>query len=517
MRFPVGLVFVVACGSDPIAAVSDATNDGRTGADAVVASDIEAAPVDAPEIEAKDVAGEAEARTDTAVGDVRDDVADAPRPSVPTVWDLDLITDESTIDCVFSNPSTVLKGLTPIDTWEVTYRSYEVIDGEVQPIAIRAFAARPSAVSATLPGIVVAHGLGGFAKLEHATGAAALTGAFALAFTGPGGGDAPNNTSEGLPSGHDDGYRMFDTIPDPRGSWFWGHAVAAMRGLTCLGAQPQTDASRLGMTGYSAGGVVTLIASAVDPRVKAGVALSASGAWDVAVQSDEAWQHSLLGAAGLDANSEQWLMLLDAIDSAGLLPGAPSSAVMMVNGTSDEFFPLTAHVATFDAIPTPRRTSLIGNFDHGCFALTGVESADTITARAELRANGAQRLWFGHHFGDPQYATLPETPTMVATAVGPATQVTAEVDAAMGAYPIESVKVWWSNDDAFLWGSVELQEQAPGLWAELALFPLATNTITFVDVVYSTGGLLPEKFSLSSRPEIPAGLVPHIRAMDTCL
>ncbi len=61
-----------------------------------------------------------------------------------------------------------------------------------------------------------------------------------------------------------------DPVPSPRnGNWFL-LACAARRGLTYLERQPEVDADRLGMTGYSMGGNITVFAS-IDPRVKAAV------------------------------------------------------------------------------------------------------------------------------------------------------------------------------------------------------------------------------------------------------
>jgi ABC-type sugar transport system substrate-binding protein len=38
-----------------------------------------------------------------------------------------------------------------------------------------------------------------------------------------------------------------DVLPDARGSWFWGHATAAMRGVTCLTTRPDVDKDKLGI------------------------------------------------------------------------------------------------------------------------------------------------------------------------------------------------------------------------------------------------------------------------------
>lgn len=440
--------------------------------------------------------------------------------SAPLLFDMPMIQDAATAQCTFTNQHTVLDGTTLLDVWNVSFISWESIDGTLQPILIRGYAARPSGENANLPGVVGAHGLGGYAEESHATGLASLLGAFVIAYTGPGGGTEPDNTSEGRPSGYDSGRRMFDTLPDTRGSWFWGHAVAGMRALTCVEARPEIDKTRLGMTGFSAGGVVTLISASVDSRIKAAVPLSGTHAWSTAVQSPHAWQHGLLTAAGMTTDSPGWIKLQTELIEPAAMVAHTSSKVLMVDGSTDEFFPLTAFNATYAAIPgDDKRASIAGNFDHGCYILTGGESALTIEARANLHAEGGQRMWFGHWFGtNPDYAYLPSAPSVTLTPAGAATVVAATVDGGGAALDVEEVKIWWSNDDAFLWGNVALAPAGGGVYGGLVGFPVLPNTAYYVDVVYKTKSFLaPQRFALSSMPALPGGFVPHIRDIQTCL
>jgi len=482
----------------------------------------DAETLDASELAAADQSTDTIPREDTAPDvspaeevDSEEDVAEEP----PPLFDHEMIRDATTAACSFTDHHVTLKDGVLVDAWKVSYYSWESIDGELVPILIRGFASRPAGSGTGLPGVVHAHGLGGYAKKEHATGTAALLGMFVLAYTGPGGGTEPDNTSEGLSADHESGYRMFDTLEDLRGSWFWAHEVAALRGLTCLENHPDVDPERLGITGVSAGGVVSSIAAGVDDRVKVSVPLSGTLAWGVATQSPDAWQHNLLSAAGLDIESQEWLLLLELVDPVGIL-GNTEAKVMMVNGSSDEFFPLTAHMACFEAIAgSGKRTSIAANFDHGCYALMGVESEKTIADRASLRASGGQRMWFRHWFdADDNYEYVPQPPVVEVLPVGPATMVTAVVDAGGGKLEVEEVKVWWSNDDAFLFFSADLKEQGNNVYSELTLFPHQANSIYYVDVQYKTKALIfAERFSISSPPVIPGGLIPHIRSMATCL
>ncbi len=464
----------------------------------------------------------ADATPDDAPGHDADCAIDTTEPGDEDEWtglfDMARISDPEAADCRFEARSTVLKNGVWLDLFEISYLSYESVMGVLVPIRIRGYAARPRDGS-DLPGIVQSHGLGGMAEESHATGTASLLEMFVLAYTGPGGGDKPANTSEGLGAGHAGGYRLFDTLVDPRGSWFWAHAVAAMRGLTCLAAHPDVDPERLGMTGFSAGGVTTLISSAVDERIKAGVPVSGTGAWDEAVKSPLAWQHALLDQAGLTTASAEWTTLIEHLDSRSLLP-ATSTKLLMINGTGDEFFPLTAHMATFDAIPgDDKRTSLVANFDHGCYSVSGFEDTETIEKRANLRVTGGQLMWFRHWLShDPDFTHLPHAPVVEWTPNGPLLTVVAQVDGGGSRIEVEEVRAWGSNDDAYLFIGDKLDHQGDGVYMKVVPFQMQANSVMFVDVQYKTKSLLaPKRFSISSPPVLPDGFQPRVRSIENCL
>lgn len=440
------------------------------------------------------------------------------------LFDLATIRDASSADCRFEGEHTVSKGGVLLRAWSVSYLSWEWRDKEgsmpagLRPIRIRAFAARP-ATAARLPAIVQAHGLGGFADENAAVSTAARLGLFVLAYTGPGGGNRPDNTSEGKPASDGSGYRMFDTLADVRGSWFWGHTTAALRGLTCLAARSDVIADKLGMTGFSAGGVATFLASGADSRIKAAVPLSGVLAWDEATRSPNAWQHALLTGAGLSTASVEWTTLQNDLIAPTRALAGTSAAMFVVNGSSDEFFPLNAHRATLAGLPSAIqvRSSLVANFDHGCYKLSGGESASTIEARAALRAEGGQRAFFRHHLlADPAYPTIPRAPGVLARAVGTATYVAAQVDRPAG-LEIDEVRLYWSSDSAYLFVNQKLDPTSPGVYEKLVPLPLSAASAYFVDVQYRTRGLFAQRFAVSSEPVLAAGFVPRIRSISTCL
>jgi dienelactone hydrolase len=318
---------------------------------------------------------------------------------------------------------------------------------------------------------------------------------------------------------------MFDTLHAPagvRGSWFWAHTTAAMRALTCLQTRRDVDAARLGMTGFSAGGVASLLAAGADDRVRAAVPVSGTLAWDVATRAPAAWELSLLSRAGLSVAGREWQVLVKQLADPQAGVGGAGARVLMLNGTTDEFFPLTAHLATLRALAgspggSELRTGLTANFDHGCYKVNGGESAAAIEQRLVVHAEGGQRAFFRHHLAaDPEYPAMPRSAQLGATAAGGQTRFVANVDRPRG-YEIDEVRLWWSDDAAYSYRSVPLVGKSPTAYEALAPLTLTDSTIYFVDVQYRTVNLLsPHRFAISSEPVVPPGLVPHIRAYGSC-
>lgn len=485
----------VADGDDPVGTTTDASGNTTTDASADVPVTTDAAR--------------------TADG----------QPGPTKTWDMQLITDVSTANCTFKKTDNIVLDNVLLNTFEVSYMSWESIGGELKPIKIRGFAARPQNVQGKRPGIVQAHGLGGHAKLSDAAGVASRTGSFVIAYTGPGGGDAANNTSEGLPAGHDEGKRMFDTIPDVRGSWFWGHTVAGMRALTCLAHHAEVDPEKLGMTGYSAGGVATWLAAGQDSRIKAAVPLSATLAWDEATKSPDAWQHVLLKKAGYTVQSPRWKKLIaELIDPAVAWTNA-GAKVFLVNGSTDEFFPLTADAKTFDtlnAINGDHNRAIVANFDHGCYAISGVESAKKIAERADMAAKGAQRAWFASHFKiDKAYSSIHDMWASMQQ-VGAATWVGATAPAYnTDLWALADARLWWSTDGGLVYGDIQLKCSTPSNTFKCdvtTVLPPENAMVWFVTFEFARKDpLSPHHFLISTKPHLPAAsFVPKIRTMTTC-
>ena len=65
--------------------------------------------------------------------------------------------------------------------------------------------------------------------------------------------------------------KTLDAVESPRNNNWFLLVLAARRGLTCLEQQPEVDPERLGVTGHSMGGKITVDVAGIDKRVKAAV------------------------------------------------------------------------------------------------------------------------------------------------------------------------------------------------------------------------------------------------------
>jgi hypothetical protein len=388
------------------------------------------------------------------------------------------------------------------------------LNNAYNPIVIRGYAVRPRG-AAQVPAVVSSHGYGEQAALPPLVDTAVLLGSMMISYSGPGQGTMPDNMSEGLGLNANMNTRLFDTVPDKRGSWLWGHTVAALRALTCLEARPDVDPARLGMTGYSIGAVATLVASGVDSRIVASVSRAGSLALDTMLASEDNWIWSQVQGARLDLTSPELQGFIELLDPAQLAT-APAK-VFMANGSTDEFFPVTAFSETFRSIGNAdSRATLSANFDHGgCFARTGIESMNAISQRMGVHLRLGMRMWFGYWFGtDPSYTVIPEMPIATFTPMASMTGVVATIDEGDADVQVEDVTMWWSTDHSIFYESAPLTRLGAGMWGGTGAFTMGADTIAFVDVNYTTTGN--QRFALSSIPDLSQGYVPRIRQQGTC-
>lgn len=428
----------------------------------------------------------------------------------PELFDMDLLTDPDTLDVEIISEWT--QGFPSVRIQEIRYTSYQYEDCVLTPIRIQAFTAVPASLiqaNRTAIGVVKAHGLGGLADLSAAEIPARELDGVVLAYSGPGQG-----LSEGFPSLPD---HLFDTVPDPRDSWFWGHAAAAIRGLTVLEEMDQVNPHRLGMTGYSGGALVTYLVAGVDERVKASVPVSACGFLDVAASAQPVpgWEYNLLQAMTPPRtpespefqNFDRWL------DPKNYLVSTHGST-LMVDGAQDEFFPINSFGLTFDDLSLsagPHRSLLIKDFDHGPLALLyGTDDAEEM-------ARDSLTWWFRMLLAEDQGLVMPGQPEVEFTPwlctegslLWECTLVQGTLELPAG-LEIESARFNWSIDSALTFFSWNLQNNGGNWVAEVGtLPPNQVNDFAYY-VEFQVKGPGGNTMYLTSRPYIPSGFSPNI-------
>ena len=392
---------------------------------------------------------------------------------------------------------------------EIRYNSWEVVDGNLVVIPIEAYYAIPTSVSGRVGAVVMAHGLGGAADGRTAARFALQHGVGALYYSGPGCGQ-----SGGRPFTN---RLLFDTIPDPRGSWFWAHAVAGSRAITVLSALPNTDPTRIGMTGYSAGAMATLNVNGFDNRLRMAIPISGTGGLRKSADNGS-WIVHLLRASGLGPSSPQFQRLCDTVDPIHQA-ATQHGATLLINGAQDEFFPIDSTLDTFRAFPTnqPHRLLIIPNWDHGLFTLNLPAPYETFDNSnfANARIAAAVQFWMGRFLtSSVNFPNVPNIPTASLYEYLGQAAMAAELATS---YQAVEVHMYFSNDGSWLYGGQRLQDRSGNLWYRLLTnLPWGsvnpTNTVFFSEFRLRNNLFAPN-FWVTSVPALPSGFRPRIRPM----
>jgi cephalosporin-C deacetylase-like acetyl esterase len=432
-------------------------------------------------------------------------------------FDVDRLRDPATLNLQILSTNTVFQTVdflpVSVQVQEVRFDSYDFEGCEEQVVTLEAYVAMPTALVGDLaahPGLVVAHGLGGFATPNAAATPAAILNVIAVAYSGPGQG---SSTGTGSNPDH-----VFDTAVDPRNSWFWGHAAAALRAATLLETLSEVDTTRLGMTGYSAGAVATLMAGGLDDRFIATAPVSGTGHLQLAIDAtpQPGWQADLLGGMTppRDKTSDEWVNYDRWLDPKNFL-ATTAPDVLLVNGAQDEFFPITSTVATMADLNTTggeHRLLTIVDWDHGWFALF---NGDTAAIDASNAVNG----WLAGRLGtDDDLAPVPSQPTVTlldeALCPLPCTRIEASIPAVPG-YAISSVRFLFGLD-GLVYAPWNLQDEGNDTWGAYVgtLDPsLRTDVVSFVEVEYGVdflGLAVAPFFKNTSIATFPPGFSPTI-------
>ena len=178
-----------------------------------------------------------------------------------------------------------------VDEWQadgITTQllTYHVGTFKGQPSRMGAYYAFPNAAKSKRPAILQMHGGGQRAQRQTVeTSAANGYACIAINWGGrpmvdqqPGEPGTDWGAVDATQTGHNSHYgsvepdaTTLDAVPSPRNNNWFLITVAARRALTFLEQRPEVDGSRLGVTGHSMGGKLTVMTAGVDDRVKAAV------------------------------------------------------------------------------------------------------------------------------------------------------------------------------------------------------------------------------------------------------
>ncbi len=472
----------------------------------------------------------------------------------PLIWEVNAIIETNTLDAVTNTQSGYPKTVKGVVLHDVTFTSWQWIgatgnggaggantlncdaDGPLvqTPIRIHAIMGIPEdAGSNPLPGLLVGHGMrgqvepwGGNNTYNEVIDTAKNLGIITIGISAPGNGDSEGCGTQAPKGGS--ACAMFNTAEDVRGSWLYAYALAGMRALTYLTTRPEVDAGRLAVTGSSGGGIMTYLVNGVDPRVRAAIPRSACGGLEFASQTPESWVTALMADCGLTNGSEQMQKFAAAIDPMNYAP-LSCGPTFLINGFQDEFFPIHATAATYEALLSSGQDvwwNVLPNWDHGYFALPknycasgGLIDAALNTAAALARSHGAVGYWLHHYVtGDASFTTKPAEPVLSVTDNG---NGTAEfVLTADDAMPVLAVKVWLSADnactvDASSGHELTLLSGSNTEYAATIPLPIALDDLVYwAEVKYQlteTVAPLIDFVHVSTPPVLPTGFTPQIR------
>lgn len=424
------------------------------------------------------------------------DVSSAPAPVQggvdPTaIWNLPEIQEPMTLNTeVVAGPIHAVTLGVNLDVIQVKFNSINQGDG---PIRIHGFVAIPTGHAlGTLPAVVYGHGAGDQADEDVARNLAAMLSAVTISFSGPGQG-----LSTGAPS---TAQNWLNTVPDIRNSWLYQYVYSAMRAVTYLATLPQVDPQRIGMTGISAGGLMTWIANGVDNRLAAAYPIMATGNWPQSLAAGSWFLTFPLGEAGLAPDSPPALAFEQYLDPIHYLD-RQHAPVMLINGAQDEFFPITTTRSTYEAVrASEKRLEIIYDWDHRYFASSS-RQYDTYnnTLNAGRRIFGDAQAWFKWHLADGE--PLPPIPQVSVTTRDGRSVFTVAPEYARGA---RAARLIFSRDRAYTVDRASMTRRLDGSYSA-DLPGSTTDLVFFVEVEW------PGPVYLSSVPGLPDGFVPRIR------
>jgi dienelactone hydrolase len=256
---------------------------------------------------------------------------------------------------------------------------------------------KPRVLSRKAPAVIVLHGTGGNKQgMSPYLVRLARTGIVALAIDAryhgeregrvPGPSSAYDNALARAFQAKDEHPFLYDTVWD------------VMRLVDYLATRDDVDASRIGLTGFSKGGMETYLAAAVDPRIAAAVPIRGvqsfgwalqHGAWDSRAWSIRGGLEGAAAQAGAAISAGFVRRFYDAIapglytqfDGPAMLPLIAPRPLLVINGDSDPRTPMAGvRLAAAAAGQAYRRAGAADRFSLHIMENTGHEDTPDVPA-----------------------------------------------------------------------------------------------------------------------------------------
>jgi hypothetical protein len=367
-----------------------------------------------------------------------------------------------------------------------------------KPARMAAVYGFPDGAKGKLPAVMHIHGGGqrgsvSEVKLLVARGYAALS----VNWGGSGTGKAPLNTCEKSEPGDPNtdwgavdptqlnAERYSSILPGPKqffedrehpknNNWYL-LTLGCRRGLTFLEQQPEVDAERLGVHGYSMGGNLTMYVAGSDHRVKAAVPAVGGAGWR--------WQdHEFIGGRArqdqVRGDIDLFRRTLSFESYAPLIqcPVLHRSATNDFHGWMDDVYRTNALIPN-----QPTRYSWVPHMNHH------------LTPEVAI----AMPLWFDQHLkGGPALPETPQSELRLKSTDG-VPMLVVKPDARM--LPVSRVEIYYSIDPdprARFWRSAEVNHEGGGYVARLPIHTHDLPLFAFANVYHK----LPKPESLAQIP-----------------
>lgn len=238
---------------------------------------------------------------------------------------------------------------------------YDGVPYQGKPSRVFAWLGMPANARGPVPGVVLVHGGGGTAFRDwvkawvdrgYAAIAMDLTGCVPVK---PEGVTMDKAQHAYAPKKFTHG--GFADIDEPLNDQWFYHAVAAVtRGHSLLAAQKNVDPNRIGVTGSSWGGVLTILAMGVDPRFKFAAPVYGCGF----LGENSSWLGNTMQAMPPE-KAQKWVRLWD----PGHYVGRTQTPVLFCNGTNDVHFRPDSWKKTYEQAKGPVTLSFKVRMGHG--------------------------------------------------------------------------------------------------------------------------------------------------------